>query len=217
MSQICMSSISRLLCCHWFRPCDEQPWIWQGLIFARWMSCPQRTDVPGCKKWLWVTNGVTPKWNPGKWKHGLKPAFCLFEIGYLFEIGPAGLEPTTSAAIALCPPSISVFEQQFAPALGRRSRTGVTGNNPNVKSLHCFHLLKPWKKTLKTFKHSFQQMEDEILHEKLTWNSGGRQTFSRDGRRVFLVDSRQNPVKPLWLVLGGHWNLLLSFFEGPPK
>ena len=23
--------------------------------------------------WLWVKNGY-PKWNPGKWKHGLKPA-----------------------------------------------------------------------------------------------------------------------------------------------
>ena len=23
---------------------------------------------------VWVTNRVTPKWNPGKWKHGLKPA-----------------------------------------------------------------------------------------------------------------------------------------------
>ena len=25
-------------------------------------------------KWLWVKNRVTPKWNPGEWKHGLKPA-----------------------------------------------------------------------------------------------------------------------------------------------
>ena len=24
--------------------------------------------------WLWVENRVTPKWNPGKWKHGLKSA-----------------------------------------------------------------------------------------------------------------------------------------------
>ena len=24
--------------------------------------------------WLWVKNRVTPKWNPGKWIEGLKPA-----------------------------------------------------------------------------------------------------------------------------------------------
>ena len=28
-----------------------------------------------CEKWLWLKKPV-PKWNPGKWKHGPKPAVC---------------------------------------------------------------------------------------------------------------------------------------------
>ena len=32
-------------------------------------------------RWLWVKNRVPPKWNPGKWKQGLKPAVpCWFNF-----------------------------------------------------------------------------------------------------------------------------------------
>ena len=39
---------------------------------GRRRRCPQRKHS-GAKTWLWVENRY-PKWNPGKWKHGAKPA-----------------------------------------------------------------------------------------------------------------------------------------------
>ena len=43
-------------------------------------TCVHIRQFAGFKMWLWVKNMVTPKWNPGKWKQGLKPAVAWWLI-----------------------------------------------------------------------------------------------------------------------------------------
>ena len=53
-------------------------WPWLQLPVPRCLPLVPFAKVPF---WLWVKNRVTPKWKPGKYKHGLKPA-VLWECNF---------------------------------------------------------------------------------------------------------------------------------------
>ena len=81
------------------------------------------------KMWLWIKKPV-PKWNPGKWKHGPKPAKpLLFNlepqpcVGWLFAQGPKKNAPQAAPAQRWRPvPKSSKAAQCLDAVHGRRAK-----------------------------------------------------------------------------------------------